>query len=145
MKFIPQTIEDHGIDMTPLVDIIIQLIIYFAVATTFAFISGLKVSLPKAALSEFAVSQQKKVVVSIDRGGAIFLNREPVNLGQLESRLRELAQSQAGQTLIIQADKETLHGEVVTVLDLARSLGFAKLAIATEAKPEPGPEPGPGP
>ena len=140
MKFIPQTIEDHGIDMTPLVDIIIQLIIYFAVATTFVFISGMRVSLPKAAVQEFAVNQQKKVVISIDREGAIFLEREQVDMGQLEARLRELAKNQSDQTLVIQADKETLHGEVVTVLDLARSLGFAKLAIATEAKPESEPE-----
>jgi biopolymer transport protein ExbD/biopolymer transport protein TolR len=140
MRFTERKIEDQGIDMTPLVDTIIQLIIYFAVATTFVFISGMRVSLPKAAVQEFAVNQQEKVVISIDRAGEIFLDREQVNMGQLETRLRELAENQSGRTLVIQADKETLHGTVVTVLDLARSLGFAKLAIATEAKPESEPE-----
>ncbi len=141
MKFIQHKIEDQGIDMTPLVDTIIQLIIYFAVATTFAFISGMKVTLPQAGASEFAVSQQKKIVISVERDGALFFNQDPVDMAQLEQRLNELAADKDEETIVIQADQETMHGRVVEVLDLARSLGFKKLAIATSAKPESKPAP----
>ena len=136
MKFVKREIEDQGIDMIPLVDTIIHLIIYFAIATSFAFISGMKVSLPKAGVSEFAISQQKKIVISIKKDGTIFLDNQQMHMNQLESRLREMKKNRPDQTVVIQADKETYHGIVVSVLDLARSIGFEKMAIATEPKSE---------
>jgi biopolymer transport protein ExbD len=132
MKFIKRKIEDQGIDMTPLVDTIIQLIIYFAVATSFAFISGMKVSLPKSGTSEVSATRQKTVVV-VDQQGEIFYDNQKVDLNALRGKLDTVAKLNPDELIVIKADKGTMHGVVVTVLDLARSLGFTRLAIATDS------------
>jgi len=131
MNFIEEKSLDPGVDLTPLVDVVFQLIIYFAVATTFAFMGAFNVKLPQAGAPELSASQAK-VVIAIDRSGEIYFDHQQLSLEELKTRLKETAQTGKNQLVVIQADKEAKHGIVVLVLDLARSLGFEKLAIATE-------------
>jgi len=137
MRFRTRALEDPGIDVTPLVDVVFQLLIYFAVSTTFAFLGAMKVNLPKAGTAIELTASQKKIMIAIEAEGGIYLNDQPVAFKELEARLKELAKDGAGQLVVIQADKETRHGLVVSVLDLAKSAGFEKLAIATVPKSKP--------
>ncbi len=137
MRFRTRAVEDPEIDVTPLVDVVFQLIIYFAVSTTFAYLGALKVNLPKAGSASELTASQNKIMVAIDAEGVIYLNDQLVVFPELKAKLKELAQTGTEQLVVIQADKSTRHGLVVSVLDLAKSLGFEKLAIATEPKMEP--------
>jgi len=135
MRFFQAEQDDPGIDPTPLVDVVFQLIIYFAVATTFAFLGAMKVNLPKAGTSLELTASQQKIMIVIDRTGEIYLEDQLLSFSELSERMKALAEQKANSLVVIQADKDPRHGMVVSVLDLARSLGFQRIAIATEPKP----------
>ncbi len=133
MKFQIKKTEEPRIDLTPLVDVVFQLIIYFAVSTTFAFMGAFKVNLPKAGTPRLSASQ-KKILIVIDRKENFYLDHKPISFKELRDFLEKEHQENPQKLVVIEADKEVHHGVVVSVLDLAKSIGFEKLAIATEPK-----------
>lgn len=133
MNFRPRQPESVDINLTPLIDVVFLLLIFFMVTTTFNRSSELKISLPAA--SQSAEEQQvEKIELVIDAGGRYFIDgRELVNT-QLETVMAAL-QKHAGDRrdipLIIRADANTPHQSVVTAMDAAAKLGMSRLSIAT--------------
>jgi len=123
-------LEEKGMDMTPLIDCVFLLLIFFMVTTVFSKVTGLQVDLPKAAESDMPPQQDLNIVIS--RTGEMELNGIPVTMDELEERLREAKELFRSRTLIIKADRRTLHGTVVDVMDAAKAVGIDELAIATE-------------
>jgi len=120
-----------SIDITPLVDIIFILLIFFMVTSTFLELPGLKLELPAAASSRPQKVRQLVIVMSAD--GKIYLNEEPLTLAQLKPKLKTaLAQKSTEPTLIIKADRRVPHGDVVQVMDMAKLYGIQKLIITTQ-------------
>jgi len=125
--------DEPRIDLTPLIDVVFILLLFFMVTTTFNRQSELKVDLPEA--SARAEQQEKRPVrLVIDANGHYFINgREVVNTrGEtLIAALREAVGDDPEQAVILQADAKTPHQAVVTAMDAAARLGITRLSIAT--------------
>jgi biopolymer transport protein ExbD len=133
MRFWTREIADPRPELTPLVDVVFQLIIYFAVSTTFAYMGAMKVKLPRAGAPELSARIAKLAIV-IRTDGQSCSEGQPVTDEEIQSRLENLASTSPDTLIVIQADKNVAHGRVVTILDMAQAAGLSRLAIATERK-----------
>ena len=133
MKFRNKPSEDMELNITPLIDVVFLLLIFFMVSTTFQRETELKIQLPTA--SETQPQQiQKTIEVVINQSGHYFINgRELVNnkFVTLRTALAREASGAKDTPLLIRADALTPHQAVVTAMDAARQLGLMKLSIAT--------------
>lgn len=126
--------EERQIDMTPMIDVVFQLLIFFMVTTVFAVQSGLKVDLPQAATSD--APPEKDLTVTISEEGEMDLNGTLVTIDELEEELRIQKNIFGSKVLIIKADRKSMHGIVVEVMDKAKIVGIDELAIATDKEEE---------
>jgi len=120
------------INITSLIDVIFMLLLFFMITSTFLEQPGIKLELP-AAKAE-AVGEPQEYVLTVDRRGALFLNRRPLDLESLEAAIREALPRMRDSALVLKADQGVTHGLVVRVMDLAKRGGVKKLIIGT--KPE---------
>lgn len=118
------------INITPLIDIVFILLIFFAVTTSFVTPTSIKMDLPKA--KGEAVEDKKNIRVAVDSTGALFIDGESIKDNELESRLKTLKDIHPEATVIIEADEKAMHGKVVFVIDKAKSADYTKFAIATK-------------
>lgn len=118
------------INITPLIDVVFILLIFFAVTTSFVTPTSIKMDLPKA--KGEAVEDKKNIRVAVDSTGALFIDGESIKDDELESRLKTLKDIHPEATVIIEADEKAMHGKVVFVIDKAKSVDYAKFAIATK-------------
>ena len=125
---------DPMIDITPMIDIVFQLVLFFMVSTTFISSPGIQVDLPRSS-AQTVLQEKREVNVSVTPQGAIYVDNDPVSGTELRTVFRQRAEQDPGTLVIIKADTAVEHGRVVTVMDLARSEGLTRLAIATEAAP----------
>tara|TARA_B100001123_G_C14579449_1_gene737557 strand:+ start:109 stop:519 length:411 start_codon:yes stop_codon:yes gene_type:complete len=121
------------VNITPLIDIVFILLVFFLITTTFAQNPGIEVDLPKAS-SSVQKEQDQVVVIALTKEGNLILRDKMLSLETLESELATIFALQKDATVIIQADGKTDHENVVKVMDISRKIGFTKLAIATEAE-----------
>ncbi len=118
------------IDLAPIVDVVFNLLIFFALTLNFAISSGIKVNLPKATGE---IVEIKDVNIHIAKDGKVYFNDELMR--SANSLKREFEKIPNKDTLvIIRADSEALHGPVVSTMDLAKTQGFSKIAIGVEPK-----------
>ena len=117
-------------NITPLVDVLFILIIFFTVSSTFLEQPGIKLELPKAdsALPE----KVEKAVLVISQDEKIYFKNDEISLEELPEVLRKAMEVSADRSLIVSADKKVRHGLVVTIMDIARQNGVKKLVISTE-------------
>lgn len=128
--------ESVEVNLTPLIDVVFLLLIFFMVSTTFDRHAKLKVSLPEA--SAKATHQEvEPLVLSIDAKGNYFINERQVVNQQLDT-LKQALLKTAGKdkiiaevALVLRADANTPHQSVVRAMDAASQLGMTKLSIAT--------------
>ncbi len=127
----PRRGEEPDITLTPLIDVVFLLLIFFMVSTTFVRRAELQVELPEATAQ--GVSKEKALEVAIDAQGHYFVNGQRLPEASLPALKAAMAQAMGeGQPpLVISADARTPHQAVVTALDAARQLGITRLSIAT--------------
>ena len=126
--------------MTALIDTVFLLLLFFALGSSFVLQTGINVNLPRTVSAETPV--RKDLVVIIARDGRVFLNNDEVAFDALWGRLLEELRAQPEGTLILRADRDVPHGEVVRVMDVAKQAGASRIAIATEpARPAAGEKP----
>jgi len=129
----PDRRDDIELNLTPLIDVVFLLLIFFMVSTTFEKQAKLKLQLPSASV-EAKVADQKTVVIGIDAKGHFFINdRQLVNtsLDTLKIALKKVTNGQTDIPVTLRADAKTPHQSVVTAMDAASQLGLVKLSIAT--------------
>lgn len=114
-------------DMTPLIDVVFQQLIFFMLTSAFVYQTGVKVHLPKSVTSDIA--HQEKLTITIAKDELLYRESHVVTLQELRSWLASLGKTHPN--ILIQADKEAPLGRVVEVWDLCRSLGISQVAIAT--------------
>ncbi|MFT5586767.1 MAG: biopolymer transport protein ExbD [Cognaticolwellia sp.] len=130
MNFKRQRREETRVDVTPLIDIIFQLVLFFMVSTTFITAPGIQVDLPRSSAQQI-LQDDSDINIWMTNEGQVYVDELPVDWSTLDAKLS--AASSDSQTLvIIKADTEVEHGRVVRVMDLARSKGLNRLAIATD-------------
>jgi biopolymer transport protein ExbD/biopolymer transport protein TolR len=135
MNFKKRWQEDLRVDITPLVDIVFNLLLFFMITTTFVIAPGIKVNLPKSKSVEIKKAKQE-VRIAVTKEQDIFFNQQKVPLENLAAELSKVAENNIEAVVIIQADTDVNHGTVVKVLDTAKSVGLTKLAIATVPEEE---------
>ena len=118
------------INMTPLVDVMLVLLIIFIV-TAPLMTQGIKVDLPK--VNAAAVDQKPETVqLSIKADGSIFWNKDVVDLGALKLRLQNAANSEPQPEVHLSADKETRYESIAEVMGASREAGIAKFGFVTQ-------------
>ena len=133
MAFARRKREEPRVDLTPMVDVVFLLLIFFMISTTFVETPGISVQLPESSSQrEIKVPEEFKVQVS--KEGEIFIGEERLSLEELRVRLAGYGAKAREMNFALYADREARHGRVVQVMDLAREAGFGKLAIATEQR-----------
>jgi biopolymer transport protein ExbD len=118
------------INVTPMVDVVLVLLVIMMVSATYIVSQSLKVELPKAANG--ADSVQSLAAVTIAKTGGVFYNQKPITESELAGKLHDAHASNPDVNLIVTADKEVPHGKVVHVIDVARGEGIFKFAINVE-------------
>lgn len=135
MKFRPREQNDVDVNLTPLVDVVFLLLIFFMVTTTFDKNSELKIQLPTASNSTSSQAQDK-IELLIDSDGRYYVNGREVLNNQPETLFQAMTQvlnDLEGTTppLVISADANTNYQSVVTAMDIAGRLGLTNFSIAT--------------
>ena len=115
------------INITPLVDIILVVLIIFMVTATYIVKPSIKVALPEAATGEPTESSSLGLHLTME--GELFLNGEPTNEETLRATLRSELQQDEDVVCLIAADKDVSHGQVVWLIDLVRQEGISKFHI----------------
>jgi biopolymer transport protein ExbD len=139
MKFQRNLKAEVSIDLTPLIDVVFLLLIFFMVSTSFSRESNLLVNLPEAS-GEVTEEVPLRIEVLIARNGSYTVNGQPLADNSAATLLQAIEGIAAGYSslpLTITADAETTHQSVVTAMDVAARLGFSRLSIATRQAADP--------
>ena len=119
------------INIVPLIDVTFAILTFFIVSSlSLSKSEGLPVNLPKASTSQVQDSPAK-ITVTLDAQGKFRVDKKLVNLDQIESTVRQVMGSNPSALIVLNADKNVYHGNVVEVMDRLRRIKGAKLGIAT--------------
>ncbi|MCP4681299.1 MAG: biopolymer transporter ExbD [Desulfobacterales bacterium] len=135
MRFRKIKEEEPSVGITPLIDIVFLLLIFIMLTSHFQIASGVPIKLPKMGQRIYE-SEGHKAVLSIDRGGHIYLLGEKIELKRLKLKLKDLVEKENIVHLILEADKEVKHGRVVQVMDAAKGAGVPSIVISAQWEPE---------
>ena len=140
MKFRRKQRVEPGIDITPLIDVVFLMLIFFMVSTTFTREAHLQLSLPEAdAVPE--ADQRERLELVIAASGNYALNGKVLVNSRIETIMAALGEASGGdveQPLVITADAKTPHELVVRAMDAAGRIGFSRLSITTRLPQEGG-------
>ncbi len=133
MRFRTQTQEDEtSVNLTPLIDVVFLLLIFFMVSTTFDSTSELKIELPEASASSPVT--QDKLIIMIDPQGFFYINSKRLNNQTSELLLLELHRligNKKDTPIVIQSDAKSPVQSLVTAMDIVGQMGLSHLSIAT--------------
>jgi|SRR5215475_12205792 len=118
------------INVTPMLDLAYVLLVIFIIMTT-ASVQGIKVNLPKASDAPTLAKPRTKAITIRD-DGQIFLDAYPVNMDELEQRLRAAKSSDPDLPVIVKGDSSVQYGKVIDVLDLLGRLDITQLGLVTQ-------------
>lgn len=119
------------INVTPLVDVVLQLVIFFVVTTTFISVeTGARVNLPSANFSR--IEEAKTITVTLTKGNTLYLNGAITTWEELPKLVVLELRKDPNVAVVIEADREVLHGKVVKLMDLLKRAGVERMAIATQ-------------
>lgn len=135
MRFRRAKLEEPGLGIAPLIDIVFLLLIFFMVTSHFDVASGVRIELPKVAGTTHD-QRESKVTIIIDKDGQSYLEGEKIDMKGLGERLRNLVQEKNEVHLVLQADKDSRHGVVVQAMDVAKTAGVRSIVIAAQWKAE---------
>jgi len=139
VKFRRSRKPDSGINLTPLIDVVFLLLIFFMVTTTFTQETRLLISLPEAG-GETVDAEPESLELTIDKEGNYALNGQSLinrDIKTIMAALKDASACNRDLPVVITADAESSHQAVVTAMDAAGKLGFNQLQIATQQPNEP--------
>lgn len=118
-------------DLTPMIDVVFQLLIFFMVTAVFAITPGLDIKLPES--EEAQAPEKENLFIVVDQDGNMKLNHKSVTFATLKEELQAKRQLLDNTTMIIiQGDERSTHGQIVQIMDIARQVGVIDQVIATE-------------
>lgn len=124
-----------NVDMTPMIDIVFQLIVFFLVSTTFAVVPGIKLNLPQSTTAEGTSVQG--ITIFADKNGVMFFNDTEVSM---ETLGEQLVTFDTGKTkkeefpVSLEADEEVTNGTIVRIFDVIRESGYSVINLRTTDK-----------
>ncbi len=130
MRFRKIRSKQLSLDITPLIDVIFLLLIFFMISTTFISYNEIKIKLP-VAVTKATEDHIKPLEVTITKNNRIFINSKLIDSKQLRKALENAKMEQKQNKLVIRADGQVRHENIVFVMDTAKLAGIEKLSIAT--------------
>jgi biopolymer transport protein ExbD len=124
--------DSAGIDMSPLIDCVFILLIFFIVTTVFVEETGVEVDKPQAAS---AVQLEKNsILIALTSKGEVVYGGRDIGVGGVRSVVKRMLQKEGGIPVIVQADAAAMSGLLVRIIDEAKLAGAAKVSVATSTK-----------
>ena len=133
MSFLRKQEDEPRVDMTPMVDVVFLLLIFFMISTTFVETPGISIKLPESS-SQTVDREPKEIKIYLSREGDIYYQDKKISLEDYRAVLTAHQSEAERTTVLLLADQDSRHGKVVTLMDFARDAGFVKLAIAMEQR-----------
>lgn len=124
-----------NVDMTPMIDIVFQLILFFLVSTTFAVLPGIKLNLPQSRTSE-GVSVQG-ITITAEADGNLYFNEKQVSESELSVELTEFDTKDTKKEefpVSLEADSEVTNGTIVKLFDIIRENGYCVINLRTTSE-----------
>jgi len=134
MRFQRRLKPQATVDLVPMIDVVFQLVVFFMVSTTFIVTPGIGLTFPASTTSEDIA--MTKLVVSVKSRDEIYLNKEKVELADLEAKLAQIQAApqedpEIRKTIILEGDKEISYTLIIEVLDVLRKNGFMEVNLKT--------------
>ncbi len=125
------TDDEQNIDMTPMLDIVFIMLIFFIVTTSFVKESGIDVNKPEASTAK----QEKKlnIIIAISKSGEIWIDKHPVDIRALRTTVERLHADTPDGSVVITADKKSETGILVSVMDQIKLAGVSKISIGAQS------------
>ena len=124
--------EEEGIDITPMLDVVFIMLIFFIVTASFVKESGIEVNRPDA--NTASAKPSASILIAINDLGEIWINKRKIDEGQVRANIERLHAENPQGTVVVQADKEARTKVLVAVMDAAREAGVNDVSLATEKK-----------
>ncbi|MDP6111750.1 MAG: biopolymer transporter ExbD [Planctomycetota bacterium] len=135
MAYIPQEEEEFEIMMTPMIDCVFLLLVYFLVATSFTKIEkDITITLPEASNSSVKESESNEIIVNVRKNGVYVVKQRQVELNMLEDMFKEAKEKDDKPMVIIRGDEYALHQDVVKVMNSCLKEGITNVSVATFQK-----------
>ena len=123
--------DEPTLELTPMIDVVFLLLIFFMVTAVFAITPGLDIKLPEA--EEAQAPEKENLFIVVDQDGNMKLNHKSVTFATLREELQTKRELLDNTTMIIiQGDERSTHGQIVQIMDIARQVGCVDQVIATE-------------
>ena len=135
MNFHKSRPEEPEINLIPFIDVLLVILIFLMLSTTYSKFTELQIALPVADADQ-ARDRPREIIVAVGADGRYAVNRKPVEGRNVDVLAGELAAAAAGSSdmiVIVSADATATHQSVINVLDAARRAGLAKLTFATQS------------
>ena len=126
--------EEPEINLTSLIDVVLLLLVFFMITTSFVRESKIGIRLPEASSTEEAMVMEETMVISVSAQGTYLVNGRPLldsRASTLDSAIRMIAGDQLGGRITVSADADASHQSVITAMDVAGRLGYVEINIAT--------------
>ncbi len=127
------------INLTPMVDVLFLILLFFLVTSNFIEQPNIKLELPSTKYA--STSKLAEWVLTISQDGKLFFQNKPVERNNLVSELKNAFSNQDDKTLVLKADKNVPYGVVIDVMDAAKGAGLRKIVAPTIFEPEKHPKP----
>ena len=124
------TDDESEVNITPLIDIVFIMLIFFIVTATFVKESGIDVNKPDAPTAE--VKKKANILIAIDANNNIWLDRRKIDIRSVVPNIKRLRSENPEGSVVIQADEESKNKMLVEVMDAARQAGVTNIALAAE-------------
>lgn len=124
--------EQAQVDMSPLIDMVFILLIFFMVSTT--FVKDMQIELERPGASSATAADSKSIRVYIDQQGQVFVDGQPTRIWVLQSKVRELLSSSDQESILVVTDKNVSADRLVEVVDACRLAGAKDVGVATEGE-----------
>ena len=128
---VEQEAEEGNVDITPMLDVVFIMLIFFIVTATFIKESGIDVDKPEAATA--IVEEKASILITIDQKDKIWIDRRQVDIRSVRSIIERLHAENPKGSVVIQADKESRNETLVQVMDASRRAGVYEIALGAVA------------
>lgn len=132
MKFVKKKAEVQNIDISPLIDVVFILLIFFMVSTT--FVKDLQLDIDRPSASSATRSSSKVIRVAIDKNSEVYVDNQPVKVWAIQSKLRDLLRVSTEKSILVITDEGVPVKTLVNVVDECRMSGAKEVAVATKSE-----------
>jgi biopolymer transport protein ExbD len=122
--------EDATIDMTPMLDIVFIMLIFFIVTTSFIKEAGIEVNKPQS--DQASRQKAANIFIAITEDGDVWMDKRQIDVERVRANLERLLAEQPTDVVVVQADMESNHGVVVEVMDQIKAAGIDRISIAAK-------------